>query len=147
MGYGMRGMGYGMPGMGYGGMGSMYGGGYAPMATTTQALGQTGAPVPPAGTAPDQTGQYLGQYGYGGMGNQRIPHIIPNPFNNTLLVQATPTEWEQISRLLQQLDVPPRQVLIEAKIYSVDLSGSLAGGVDAFLQHLKSGGGGVPSAP
>jgi general secretion pathway protein D len=73
--------------------------------------------------------------------------VIPNPLNNTILVQATPTEWEQISRLLQQLDIPPRQVLIEAKIYSVDLSGSLAGGVDAFLQHVKGGDAGIATAP
>jgi general secretion pathway protein D len=95
----------------------------------------------------DQTGQYLGQPGYGMGPMQRIPHIIPNPLNNTLLVQATPTEWEQISRLLAQLDVPPRQVLIEAKIYSVDLSGALAGGVDAFLQRVRGGDSAVPTAP
>ena len=53
----------------------------------------------------------------------------------------------QISRLLQQLDVPPRQVLIEAKIYSVDLSGSMSGGVDAFLQSTKGGGSAIPTAP
>jgi general secretion pathway protein D len=147
MGYG--GMGYGMPGMGYGGMyGGMYGGfgGYGgyppPMGSSTQALTQAGGVPVPTGTpnpaAPDQTGQYLGAYGSPyGMPGQRIPHIIPNPLNNTLLIQATPSEWEQISRLLTQLDVPPRQVLIEAKIYSVDLSGSLAGGVDAFLQKVN----------
>jgi general secretion pathway protein D len=143
--------------MGYGGgmygnmYASQYGGYVPPMGSTTQALGQVGAsPVPTtvAGTT-DQTGQYLGQYGYPGMApGQRIPHIIPNPLNNTLLIQATPTEWEQISRLLQQLDVPPRQVLIEAKIYSVDLSGSMAGGVDAYLQHIQGGGdGGISAAP
>ncbi len=147
MGYG--GMGYG--GMGYGGMGyGGYGGynGYVPpTATTTQALNQAGGGVPTGPTTIDQTGQYMGQYGgYPGMQpGQRIPHIIPNPLNNTLLVQATPTEWEQISRLLQQLDVPPRQVLIEAKIYSVDLSGSLSGGVDAFLQ--RTNGTGIVAAP
>jgi general secretion pathway protein D len=145
-GMGAGGMGFGMPGMGYG-MGNMYGN-YAPppSGTSTQALAQAGAaPAPGVGT--DQTGQYLGQYGYGMGPAQRVPHIIPNPLNNTLLIQATPTEWEQISRLLAQLDVPPRQVLIEAKIYSVDLSGALAGGVDAFLQRVKGGESAVPTAP
>jgi general secretion pathway protein D len=154
MGYGgMGGMGMmgmmGMGGGGYGGYGGYGYGGYgAPptMGSTVQSLNQGNAPV--AGTTPfDQTGQYLSGGAGTGMNMQRIPHIIPNPFDNTLLVQATPTEWEQIHRLLAQLDVPPRQVLIEAKIYSVDLSGALAGGVDAFLQNTQGGSGPISTAP
>jgi general secretion pathway protein D len=64
----------------------------------------------------------------------RVPHVIPNPFDNTLLIQATPQEYEQILGLLRQLDVPPRQVLIDAKIYEVDLNGAFAAGVSAFLE-------------
>ena len=62
------------------------------------------------------------------------PRIIPNPYDNTLLVQGTPQEWEQIRHLLEQLDIPPRQVLIDAKIYEVDLNGDLTFGVESFLQ-------------
>jgi general secretion pathway protein D len=162
MGYG--GMGYG--GMGYGGMG--YGGGYGGMGYGGGYPGMgygypggmsgvyTTAPVAPplsaatgsgggqaATSAPtDQTGQYLtgGAGGYPGFATH--PRIVPNPFDNTLLIQATPQEWEQISKLLAQLDVPPRQVLIEAKIYEVDLSGQFAAGVSAYLQQ-KGGSGGV----
>ena len=50
--------------------------------------------------------------------------IVPNPFDNTLLVQSTPDQWEQISKLLEQIDVSPRQVLIDAKIYEIDLTGA-----------------------
>jgi general secretion pathway protein D len=151
MGYGMMGgMGYGMMGgMGYGGYGyGGYGYGAPPlMASSTTALSQTGQAAPgTAAVSPDQTGQYLSPYGYGGP-RGRIPHVIPNPFDNTLLIQATPTEWEQIYRLLQQLDVPPRQVLIEAKIYSVDLSGDFRWGVDAFLQRRGGGAGAITGAP
>jgi general secretion pathway protein D len=60
---------------------------------------------------------------------------VPNPFDNTLLVQGTPQEWEQIRHLLDQLDVSPRQVLIDAKIYEVDLTGDFALGVESFLQQ------------
>jgi general secretion pathway protein D len=59
----------------------------------------------------DLTGMYLGAAGMSPWG--RMPRITPNPFDNTILVQGTPQEWEQISRLLEQIDVPPRQVLIE----------------------------------
>src|ERR1022692_4910269 len=47
---------------------------------------------------------------------------------------STPEEWEQISRLLQQLDVPPRQILVEAKIIEVTLTGDLQYGVQSYLQ-------------
>jgi len=63
------------------------------------------------------------------------PRIVPNPFDNTLLIQATRQEYEQILKLLKELDVSPRQVLIEAKIYEVSLTGALASGVAAFLQR------------
>jgi general secretion pathway protein D len=64
-----------------------------------------------------------------------MPRIIPNPFDNTLLVQSTPEQWEQITNLLDKLDVAPRQVLIDAKIYEVDLTGAFAAGVETFLQQ------------
>ncbi|MBV9743479.1 MAG: hypothetical protein JO099_06930, partial [Acidobacteriia bacterium] len=70
----------------------------------------------------------------GTLAGPRIPHIIPNPFDNTLLIQATPQEYEAISNLLRQLDIPPRQVLIDAKIYEVDLTHDLNGSVASCLQ-------------
>jgi general secretion pathway protein D len=78
--------------------------------------------------------------GFGAM----MPRIIPNPFDNTLLVQSTPETWEQIKTLLDQLDVSPRQVLIDAKIYEVDLSGGFEAGVTAFLQQKGAGVQGIP---
>jgi general secretion pathway protein D len=124
-GYGAGGM---YPGMG-GGIGMMNpGGGAAVMANpqtgTTAAISTGGA---------DLTGSYLGMGGYGGA--QMHPRIIPNPFDNTLLIQGTPQEWEQISHLIQQIDIAPRQVLIEAKVYEVDLTGGWSAGVDSMLQR------------
>ena len=70
---------------------------------------------------------------------QRMPHVIPNPFDNTILIQGTPQEYEQILGLMRQLDIPPRQVLIDAKIYEVDLNGAFAAGVTAFLEKKDTG--------
>ena len=122
-------------GMGYPGA---YGGGYGygnPNPVYTNPAPGTTAPAPntPAAGA-DLTGSYLGSGAYPQQSRQRIPHVIPNPFDNTLLVQGTPQEWEQISNLLEQLDVPPRQVLIEARIYEVDLTGAFSSGVAAYLK-------------
>jgi general secretion pathway protein D len=153
-----------MGGMGYGGMyggygGGMYGGGmpgygaYAnPTANYTNPYAAAAPQAPgtlPAGAAPavDQTGQYLTPTAAAAAGvpsaaamMQRMPHVIPNPFDNTLLVQGTPQEWEQIRSLLLQLDVPPRQVLIEARIYEVDITNNLNGGVESLLESRNVSG-------
>jgi general secretion pathway protein D len=155
-GYGMGGYGaggygaggYGAGGYGMGGGGGAFGGaGFPPGSNAMMMQPGTGAsPLAAfsnpqsaaAGGAPggDLTGQYLGAGGYGGF--PAHPRIIPNPFDNTLLIQGTPQEWEQISKLVQQIDVPPRQVLIEAKVYEVDLTGSWSAGVEEQLK-LKDG--------
>jgi general secretion pathway protein D len=163
MGMGMGGYGMGGYGMqGYGGGFGGYGGGFGMPPANTQftptytpgpspanpvipvqgAPGSqsTGTSAPTAG-APDLTGSYLGGYGAQGYGaGARIPRIVPNMFDNTLLIQGTPEEYEQILKLLDQLDVSPRQVLIEAKIYEVNLQDAFSSGVSAFLQRRSSGG-------
>ncbi len=62
------------------------------------------------------------------------PRIVPDSVNNNLIVQCTPQEWEDIKATLKDLDILPRQVLIEAKVFEVDLTGELDMGVTAFLQ-------------
>jgi general secretion pathway protein D len=138
-GYGMGGYGMGGYGMGYGGMGAEPAPGMSTVPGGAQALN---------GGAAGLTGQYLGTQAQqqAAQSGQRIPHVIPNPFDNTLLVQGTPQEWEQIRSLLRQLDVAPRQVLIDAKIYEVDLSDAFASGVEAFLEKAGTGGGNLSRA-
>jgi general secretion pathway protein D len=136
MGYG--GMGYG--GMGYGGMGT---GGLYSQVSASPLVGGVGGTAS-AGSGVGQTGEYLGAgAATPGRGYQRGPHVIPNPFDNTVLIQGTPQEYEQVLGLLRQLDIPPRQVLIEAKIYEVDLSGAFAAGVTAYLEKKDSGASGA----
>jgi len=120
-------MGYG----GYPGMAMPYGAPQYPAGGATRAgAGRTTA----AGQTTEQTGTYLGSeglspYTYDG------PRIIPNPFDNTILIQATPQQYQQILKLLRGIDVPPRQVLIDARIYEVSLTGAFASGVSVFLKQ------------
>jgi general secretion pathway protein D len=88
----------------------------------------------------DKTGTYLGA---GAAGTQAVkgPRVVPNPMDNTIIIQGTPAEYEGILKVLKQLDIPPRQVLIEAKIYEVTLSGAFANGIAAFLQKREAGAG------
>ena len=59
--------------------------------------------------------------------------IMADDKNNELIIQSTPHEYELLERTLKQLDVLPRQVLIDARIYEVDLTGDLSLGISAFL--------------
>lgn len=137
MGYMPQG-GYGYPGAGQ--MGYMGPGGYAPQYPTSGGTGTgtggtgTGTGTGGTGTGTDQTGQYMSGGFYGG----RMPRLIPNPMDNTLLIQATQQEYQQIMKLMRDIDIPPRQVLIDAKIYEVSLTGAFASGVSAYLQKLGS---------
>ena len=64
---------------------------------------------------------------------------MPNPLDNALIIQATRRSYQAILKILKDLDVPPRQILLEAKIYSVDLTGTFSSGVAALnLQHRDS---------
>ena len=127
-------------GMGYNPYGSMAGGGYGQMGYSNPYAARPATPQYPIATAPaggaqSQTGQYLTGSASGAPGsNSSAPHIIPNPMDNTLLIQGTPQDWEQVQNLLRQLDVPPSQVLIDARIYEVELTGQFAYGVESFLQ-------------
>ena len=144
-GYGMGGGQFGQPGMGMGaggigaggmGMGGM-GGGFGGSGmirlpnevTVTQQAPAAGAGPP----ATDQTGQLLGEATAAAGTTAQGIRIVADPVNNLIVVQGTQQEWEVIQRTLQQLDFPPRQVLIQAKVYEVSLSGALTSGVEAYL--------------
>jgi general secretion pathway protein D len=50
------------------------------------------------------------------------------------LIQADAAQYQSILKLLKELDVPPRQILLESKIYQVDLSGDFSTGISASFQ-------------
>lgn len=104
-------------------------------AAATAASPFAGGPNP-AQNGTDLTGQYLGNAAVGGGFFGRRPRVVANPFNNTLLIMASAQDYENIQNLLKDLDVPPRQVLIEAKIYSVDISHAFSSDVTSALQKV-----------
>jgi general secretion pathway protein D len=128
------------PGMGTGGFqgGGGYGypvfGGYAAQVPAAAAgQGNTsilGSGAPAAAAAPAANG--LTPDG------KPAVRVVANPLDNALLIQATPEQYQGILRILKDLDVPPRQILLEAKIYSVSLTGSFAGGVSAQFQRVTN---------
>lgn len=72
--------------------------------------------------------------------------IIPDAENNALLVLATPTDYAEVEKAVQKLDVLPMQVLVEASIVEVTLDNDLEYGLQWFFKdhHGKfSGTGGL----
>jgi len=64
--------------------------------------------------------------------------IMADEKNNALIVQSTQHDYEVLLSTLKDLDVLPRQVLIDARIYEVDLTGDLSMGVRAFLDKRSA---------
>jgi len=152
---GYGGGGYGGGGYGNMGYGNQYGGAqqsaYQPSALASvpginTTLGANANPVPATGANGDLTGAYLGLSSMGQSGYARGPSVIPNPFDNTILVRSTPQEWAQIQNLLHQIDVAPRQVLIDAKIYELDLTGNYSAGLQSYLDKNTGAGSHVINA-
>jgi len=70
--------------------------------------------------------------------------IITDAVSNSIVVQCTAQEYSEIARTLDKLDTVPRQVLIEARVYEVDLTGNLSFGLEYALQaHGTASGGGT----
>jgi general secretion pathway protein D len=132
---------------GLGGGGGGYGGGYnAAQAygyptfegynAQTPATNATGQPVAAAGSP---IGAAAATPAAPAVPREIPPRIIPNPLDNKLIIQANAEQYQNILKILTELDVPPRQILLEAKIYSVTLSDAFTSDITATL--AKNGGG------
>jgi general secretion pathway protein D len=60
--------------------------------------------------------------------------VVADESNNALIITATAQEYHRMRRILEQIDVQPNQVLIEATIAEVGLNDQLSMGLRWFLQ-------------
>jgi len=60
--------------------------------------------------------------------------IIPDKTNNLLVIAATPEDYRVILNLLKEIDIIPRQVLIEVLIAEIALNKSLEYGVEWWIK-------------
>jgi general secretion pathway protein D len=60
--------------------------------------------------------------------------VVADETNNALVITASAQEYRRMRRILEQIDVQPNQVLLEATIAEVTLTDQLAMGVRWFLQ-------------
>ncbi len=60
--------------------------------------------------------------------------IIPDEATNSLIIRATAPDYYRIKTIIEELDAPPQQVLIEVVIAEVKLNDNLQYGVQFFLR-------------
>lgn len=60
--------------------------------------------------------------------------VVPEPVQNKLIVSATPRYYEEISRLIEQLDQQPPQVMIQVLIAEIALGNTHEFGMELGLQ-------------
>ncbi|NOQ77419.1 MAG: type II secretion system protein GspD, partial [Methylococcaceae bacterium] len=65
--------------------------------------------------------------------------IIADEVNNALIIVATAQDYAVVHRVIEQLDVMPLQVLIDATIVEVTLKDELKYGIKWFLSHNNGG--------
>ncbi|MEJ2697029.1 MAG: secretin N-terminal domain-containing protein [Candidatus Sulfobium sp.] len=63
-----------------------------------------------------------------------VTKIIPDEVTNSLIIMATPDDYEIIKDAIAKIDIPPRQVVIEALIVSVKLTDNLSFGLSWSLK-------------
>lgn len=97
----------------------------APAALPTP--GPSNGQTPTGGTSPAPSTAVTGITGTLGESEVRIG---VDPESNTLLISAAPAQRAQLQKILDEIDPPPRQVLIEAKILEVTLTDEFRMGVD-----------------
>jgi general secretion pathway protein D len=69
-------------------------------------------------------------------GNSDSPiKIIADEENNALVIKATRDEYAEIEDAIKRLDIVPLQVLVEATIVEVSLTGDLSYGLEWFFQN------------
>lgn len=71
---------------------------------------------------------------------QRLSSVVVDQSSNTLIFQAEPDEYSQISALLQMLDRPAKSALIEVTVAELTLSDEKASGVEWLYKQVASNG-------
>ena len=109
----------------------------APRPAPTSPVANGTAPSAGGGTAPQAINSFTGR-------------ISADEVNNAIIVFGTPRDYAVVEDAMRKLDIPPTQVLIEAAITEVALTGELSYGVDwSFIQGKSTfvSGNGSPAAP
>ena len=67
-------------------------------------------------------------------GLQDTVRLVVDDVNNSLIIQSTAADFAYLSETIKKMDVLPRQAIIDARIFEIDLTNALRFGVNAVLQ-------------
>ena len=113
---------------------------------------QPGTNAPATPTAAPGATSFQMQGGAGSASSE--VRVIADKDTNSLLILASPTDYDVIEGALRKLDVVPRQVLVEVLLAEVRLSDELTFGINWFLNGRNGSNttgtirtGGLPATP
>ena len=66
--------------------------------------------------------------------------IIPDEANNAIVFKASSRDYKRVLTVLKQLDIQPRQVLINVLVAEISLGGTVQYGIEWFLNSYTGGG-------
>jgi len=69
--------------------------------------------------------------------------IIADEENNALVVMSSPSDYKKIEKAIRKLDIIPQQVLVEASIIEVALTGDLSYGVEWYFRSKANNYSGI----
>jgi general secretion pathway protein D len=70
-------------------------------------------------------------------GLQDAVRIVVDELNNTLIVQSSAADYAYILETIKKLDIMPRQAIIDARLFEVDLNDTFSLGIAATLQKAS----------
>jgi len=70
-------------------------------------------------------------------GLQDAVRIVVDELNNTLIIQSSAADYAYILETVKKLDVMPRQAIIDARLFEVDLGDNFTLGIAATLQQAS----------
>lgn len=124
--------------------------GQRPATIATPATGTPATPQTPAQAAIQSLVSFVGS----GVSVSKDVRIIADNDNNSLLILASPSDFETILGALRQLDVARRQVAVEVLVAEVTLTDELSFGIEAFINSRRDDltgalrtGGALPPLP
>ena len=109
-----------------------------PTTTPTQQARPAGSPAPNAAGGGAFGALITNLFQSSGTAVSKDTRIIADNDNNSLLILASPADYEVILYALRQLDIPRRQVMVEVLIAEVTLKDELSFGIEWFMKDVKN---------
>lgn len=110
-----------------------------------------GSPITPSGSAASKTiikgalpTATAGAVGATGPGLSGSVQIIPDESTNILVIKASPQDYLQIKKVIERIDLIPRQVLIQVMVAEVTLTKETKFGIEWWLSSNKGSINGRP---